>query len=262
MILKQIKIRGKKTENYPLNFDFINNISSLTVENPITIICGENACGKSTLLKAIAHNHDAITVDNLGYVYENIIPLSERISLTYSNKVSHGFYFSSEDFISFIKYLENTEKELKQDVDELSEEFEGKSQYVKGLALHALRKSLYEIENFYGGKLNTKSHGEGYLAFFEARLRKSGLYFLDEPETPLSVNHQFQLAKIIQNKIEDGSQFIIVTHSPILLSIPGAHVLELSDTLETINYKDSLNYSLMEGFMSDPERFWHYYNQQ
>ena len=112
------------------------------------------------------------------------------------------------------------------------------------------------IINSYGGKsLHKQSHGESFMALVEHRFGGDGLYILDEPEAALSPMRLMRLMCYMKELVKKNSQFIISTHSPILMTFPGAEVLEITEEgIESVNYKDTEHFLITKRFMDAPEK--------
>jgi len=112
--------------------------------------------------------------------------------------------------------------------------YKNKSDFARNQALAPARKELHAIMHQYEGELQQKSHGEGFLSFFKSRLHQKGIYFLDEPETPLSPEHQYQLFVLISDLVASGSQVFIATHSPILMALNQAVIYDFNQPLKEV----------------------------
>ncbi len=258
-MIKSIQITPHDSLQYPFNIPAFSTPRVLDFNSPITILVGDNGSGKSTLLKAIAYYNNSINVSkndiNSAY-YNDVKEFSKHMRITYDTKTRSGFFFSGEEFITFINHLKNMKEQLQQDYNEVKEEFKHKSEYVRGLALGPIAGQLHDLETKYQGELNKRSHGEGFLAFFKARMHQQGIYLLDEPETPLSTINQYQLLVMITDLTRSGSQVIIATHSPILMALPHAKIYHFSDDgVSPIQYQDIESVQFMKHFLNDPDNF-------
>ena len=111
------------------------------------------------------------------------------------------------------------------------------------------------ISSYGGVSLHKQSHGESFMALVENRFYGNGLYILDEPEAALSPMRQMRLMYLIKELEKKNSQFIISTHSPILMTYPGAEVLEISDEgIKSVDYKETEHYLITKRFMDAPEK--------
>ena len=237
--LRNIKLASEPSkEDYPFNIPLARKGFDLTIDRPVTIICGENGSGKSTLIEAIAlrcgfsitggsRNHA------LGEQTADVAPLAKLMKFSWSLKVSDGFFMRAESFYDFSNLIDRLAKE-------------------PGLRSGP---SIYES---YGGKsLHAQSHGESFIALFSNRLGRKGIYVLDEPEAALSPQRQLSLIGIIDElEKTKQAQFIIATHSPVLMAYPKATLLHLQDgeILER-NFKTTTNYQILARFFANPEKY-------
>jgi len=117
-------------------------------------------------------------------------------------------------------------------------------------------RSIGELEAAYGPDLDARSHGESFMKLFETRLVPDGLYLLDEPEAPLSPTRQLALLSLIKSMTNEGCQFIIATHSPIIMAIPDAQLLSLDSCPPSeVEFNDLEHVKLLRNFLNGPERF-------
>ncbi len=243
----------KKTQDhgFPYNLGFFNQEITL---GDVNIIIGENGSGKSTFLELLSHELNLFQIGE-----PLILPKPIDVKLKYHLRKPSGFYFSSEDFTSYIHTLEKQKAEAKTALDEIEENYKEKSAYAKMMASSAHRRTLYEIKNLYEHDLLTSSHGEAYLSFFKSRLRPNQLFILDEPETPLSFDNQLALLYMIHEAVKDGAQFIIATHSPIITAYPNAKIFSINQkeiNEESFEHVDAIQ--RLKAFLDQPERFFHH----
>lgn len=258
-MIKKIKFNLLKEDVYPYNVGSLKNTKELIINPKITVFVGENGSGKSTLLKAIAYYNNSINVsknDLDSQYYLDSRKLADTLSISYSVKTRKGFFFSGEDFITYINNLKTMKENLYKDLEEIKTEFKGKNDYSLKLALGPIRGQISALENTYSGELGEKSHGEGFLEFFKARMHQKGIYLLDEPETPLSPINQYQLLVLITDLVREGSQVIIATHSPILMALEDATIYQFNqDSIEEIQYEDIESVSFTKHFLNDKDNF-------
>ncbi len=257
-MIKKISLSKQDNNLYPFSVPSISGIDELDLSNNITIFVGDNGSGKSTLLKALAHNHEAINVSMHSLdddFYDSIKPLSKALKVTYKERSKKGFFFSGEEFITYISKLEQEKKELLQQIKEVEEEYKDKSVFARNQALSAPSKELHALNTMYDGSLGHRSHGEGFLSFFKARMHSNGIYFLDEPETPLSTINQYQLVVMLTDLVKKGSQIIIATHSPILMALKGACIYQFTDIVEQISYDEIESISFLKHFLNNKDVF-------
>ena len=226
--LHRIETLPEKTDpaTYPFNIRAFSHGIDLTLRSKVTFFVGENGSGKSTLLEALAEccgfNPEGGSRDHHREVFAERSPLAQALRLTWRPKVTEGFFMRAESFYNFATYI-----------DQVSD----------------LRA--------YGGKpLHGQSHGESFIALFAHRFEQ-GVYILDEPEAALSPQRQLSFLRIVHDLTAPGhAQFIIATHSPILLSFPGAVLFDLdADAIQEVDYRETKHFLLTRDFLNSPERF-------
>lgn len=117
-------------------------------------------------------------------------------------------------------------------------------------------RTLNDIESMYNNPLLEVSHGESYLDFFKSRLKPNSLYILDEAEVPLSIQNQLTLLLMIKEVVDDGCQFIISTHSPVLMSYPNACLYEIkNDIIEKVSYDEITSVRLLKDFLNYKDNY-------
>lgn len=213
-------------KNYPLNIPLFKEGFEIEFHRNVTIVVGENGTGKSTILKYLADNIGfSLNGGNINNSYNGYGTISkiEGFKLTWNIKTRKGFFFRSDTFDEFYKYIENNR----------------------------------DILQFYNGKFSELSHGQAFLKLFKRF--NSGLFLLDEPESALSPQNQLALMRLIYDlEKDDKSQFIILTHSPILMMYPNAEIYQILDEkIESINYKDTPHYAITKMLLNEPDRVFH-----
>ena len=217
-------------DHYPFILPIFKQTKNLVFDTPVTLFVGENGTGKSTLLEALARASDIhiwSKPEGLRYQpnqYEK--QLHTCLALEWSNGSVPGSFFGSEIFKDFTNIL-----------DEWAAADPGQLKY-------------------FGGKsLVTQSHGQSMMSYFRSRYRIKGLYFLDEPETALSPRSQLELLEIIGENSQAGhAQFIIATHSPILLACEGARIYSFDHVpVRVIEYEETEHYQVYKKFLVERE---------
>ncbi|MFE6168238.1 AAA family ATPase [Viridibacillus arvi] len=225
MFLKKVTLLKDGTENlseYPFNIPSLQALETLEFTQNVTFLVGENGSGKSTLLEGIADKCEFNTAggsrNNLYEVHAAESVLGNHLRLSWSPKVMNGFFLRAETFYQFASHIDSDPLHLKA----------------------------------YGGKsLHQQSHGEAFLSLFKNRFSKKAIYLLDEPEAALSPARQLSLMRIMKD-LEQEAQFIIATHSPILLGYPGATIYDFdSQPIQEVRYEETLHYILTKRFLDN-----------
>ena len=233
-----IEVRLKRDEVpsfevYPFSLPAIRNLDVLSLHRAVTLFVGENGSGKSTLLEATAvaagFNPEGGTKNFRFGTRISHSPLHEYLRLVKGiRRPKDGFFLRAESFFNVATEIERLDSE-------------GGGPRV--------------IDSYGGKSLHEQSHGESFMALMLNRFGGNGLYLLDEPEAALSPQRQLSALARIHDLVKAGSQFIIATHSPILLAYPDAHIYSCStDGIELTAYTDTEHYRVMHDFLANPER--------
>jgi predicted ATPase len=217
---------------YPFSVPTLAQPLELEFRGAVTFFVGENGTGKSTLLDAITRKCGIHIWDkpkrHLAHNNPYETKLANYLSVTWANGSVPGSLFRAETFREFADFL-----------DDVALCDPGRLQY-------------------HGGRiLNTLSHGQAILSYFSGRYHIKGLYLLDEPEAALSPMSQLGLVRILHEVEQAGNaQFIMATHSPILLAYPGAQVFSFdSSRIGEVDYEETAHYKLYKRFFADPGAF-------
>ena len=218
----------READVFPFNVPVIRALNEIDFHAPVTFFVGENGSGKSTLMEAIACEVGSVTV---GSESVNTDPsllharkLAKYFRLVWTKRTHKGFFLRAEDFFGYAKKIAQTRQELEDDLSNVDAEYKGRSQLAKDLAKLPYRNEVGALKRRYGDGLDARSHGEGFLALFQSRFVPGGLYLLDEPEAPLSPLRQLSFLSALKQMVTEDSQFIIATHSPIILAFPEAQI--------------------------------------
>jgi len=183
----------------------------------------------------------------------NARALGKQLKFSWSRKTHRGFFLRAEDFFNFTRRLQTMTRELQEIADGFDKEYSGNA---LGLAKGAVLGQKRALVERYGENLDANSHGESFLKLFRSRFVAGGLYLLDEPETPLSPQRQLALMSMLKEMVAEEAQFIIATHSPILMAFPGARILSFDDLpVREVEYDDVEHVSLTRAFMNNPQSF-------
>ena len=264
MHLKSVKyIEPMNKNKYPFSIKLFKDFDILEFKTPVTVFVGENGTGKSTLIEGIAAAVGSITIGEDSIEYDKSLKpardLSKSLKLTWSIKTKKGFFLRAEDFISYTKRIAQMKLELEEELKEIDNTYDNRSELSKNLAKMPYNASLFELKKNYGEGLETKSHGESFLELFKSRFVPNGLYILDEPETPLSPMKQLAFISMIMEMVKENAQFIIATHSPILMAIPEATIISFDEhPIKETSYNDLEHVNITKDFLNNPEQYLRY----
>ncbi|HET7189418.1 MAG TPA: AAA family ATPase [Gemmatimonadaceae bacterium] len=245
---------------FPFSVPVIRSLERLSFDSNVTFFVGENGSGKSTLLEGIAAAAGLPAVGSADLDADSTLgaqrELAGALRLVWSRKTPRGFFLRAEDFFGFAKRLSAMRSEFLARIAQLEVEYADRSDYAKRLAMGPAYASLAEMERRYGVDLDANSHGQSFLRLFQSRFVPGGLYLLDEPEAPLSPQSQLALLAMMQGMLDEGAQFIIATHSPILLAFPGATIYSFDRApAEAVPYAELDHVVLTREFLNAPERY-------
>ena len=251
---------GADGERFPFTVPAIRSLESLDLSAPVTFLVGENGSGKSTLLEAIAAAAGLPAVGSEDVDRDATLAgqrlLGEALRLVWNRRARRGFFLRAEDFFGYTKRLAVMRSELLARLQEIDVEYADRSDYARGLAAGPVRASLGALESRYGVDLDANSHGQSFLRLFQSRFVPGGLYLLDEPEAPLSPQSQLGLLAMMADMTAHDAQFIVATHSPILMAYPGAAILSFDqERVERVRYEELESVRLVRDFLADPARY-------
>ena len=213
-------------ETYPLNIPAVREMEGIEFHPDVTFFVGENGAGKSTVLEAIAvamgfgpeggtKNIQRTTTDSVSALHTLLRPSRS------AHKPKDGYFLRAESFFNVATYMDEV-----------------------GL-----------LDTYGGRSLHRQSHGEAFMALLVNKLRGNGLYFFDEPEAALSPNRQLAALVAIDELVKKESQFIIATHSPILLAYPRAKILQFDGAgITQVAYEETEHYVVTRDFLNHYER--------
>lgn len=235
-------------------------MGTLSFDQSVTFFVGENGSGKSTVLEAIAAAADLPAVGSHATRTDPTLAaqreLAKALRMSWHRKSVRGFFLRAEDFFGFTRHVARMRGELQSELDDVSREYAGASPLARTLREGPVRSSLAELERRYGTDLDAQSHGQSFLALFRARFVPGGLYLLDEPEAPLSPQSQLGLMAMMKEMVAQEAQFIVATHSPILLAFPGATIYSFDHSpVAPVDYRDLEHVTLTRDFLASPDRF-------
>ena len=253
---------GEDGRAFPFSVDVIRGMTEIAFASPVTFFVGENGSGKSTVLEAIAAATRSVAAGSASVDHDPTLArqrlLGKQFDVRWAHRTSTGWFLRAEDFFGFAKQTAQLREEMRRQSADVDAEYraQGRSDWARTLATGPTRHSAHALEQQYGGDLDARSHGEGFLAFFAGRFRKGGLYLIDEPEAALSPQSQLALLAHLFDMVRDDGQFIIATHSPILLAFPGAAIFAFDGgTIAAAAYDDLAGVRLTRDFLAAPETY-------
>jgi predicted ATPase len=231
MYIKQITFHSDHyptNQYYPFNVPILRTTSQMTFRSPVTFFVGENGSGKSTLLEAITKKAGVHVWETPRRHQAHQNPyetrLADFIEIVWADEPVAGSLFRAETFHHLADFL-----------DDVATCDPGRLKYQGGQIL------------------NTLSHGEGMLTYFQGRYDRPGLYFLDEPEAALSPASEVKFLKVLERlSARNRVQFIVATHSPILLALRGAQIYSFDGPrIQEVRYEDTEHYRVYRQFFAD-----------
>jgi predicted ATPase len=219
-------------EEYPFCLPAIKNINHLELHPKVTFFVGENGTGKSTILESIAaaygFNPEGGSKNFTFSTLDSHSSLHDYIKLVKGvRRPKDGFFLRAESYYNVATYIDQLDSEFSFDPP---------------------------VKDSFGGKsLHEQSHGESFFALFLHRLRGHGMYILDEPEAALSPSRQMSLISRMHELINEDSQFIIATHSPIIMAYPDAAIYEIKESIKRVKYEETEHYQIMRAFINNTD---------
>lgn len=218
---------GVHANTYPHNLAAVRALPDIEL-GQTTILVGDNGSGKSTLVEALAvaaeFNAEGGSRNLMFETHATHSALADDLDLTWHKRPRWGWFLRAETFY--------------------------------GMATH-IERDTWLKPTF--PDLHARSHGESFLEIIDAKMQSDGLFFLDEPESALSFHGQLKLLSVMHQASLDGAQFVLATHSPILMSFPGARIFELDDDgAHRVSFDDAEAVTLWRSFLTSPERFFHH----
>ena len=241
LFIDEIKYDGGLPEDYYATnipaVKFLDSVGSLKLNKSVTFFVGENGTGKSTLLEAVAvacgFNAEGGTRNFNFFTRETHSDLCNHISVMMRARPKDGFFLRAESLYNVATNIEMMDSQP---------------------------SFSPPVINSYGSvSLHNQSHGESFLSIVQNRFGGNGIYILDEPEAALSPMRLLTLMSEIDTLVKNNSQFIIATHSPILMAFPDAEIFEFSESgIEPTDYKETQHYQVTKTFLDNPNRYFKY----
>ena len=250
---------GREPDRFPLTLPLFRALDRLDFRARVTFLVGENGCGKSTLLEGLAAGVGAVAAGGRDLERDPTLAAARTFARAFRfQRARHPrttLFLRAEDVFGFtlrvrrdIEGLSEVEADLRRTLRDGS--------WGQRLATGTAAKERAALTRRYGADPDARSHGETFLHLLQQRLQPRGLYFLDEPETPLSPTRVLALLAILKDRISQDCQFVIATHSPILMALPGAQILLLeAEAITPIEYGLVEHVRITRAFLDDPESF-------
>jgi predicted ATPase len=258
--LSAIRRRQPRDETvFPWTVPLVASLDALEFTTPVTFFVGENGSGKSTVLEGIAAGTRAIAVGSADIAADDSLRAARAFAAGFRferrRRPRTTLFFRAEDVFGFTRRMLHTMHDLASLEEEFQRRFPDGS-YGQQLAVGAARGQRHALEGRYGKDPDARSHGEVFLGLLGSRLVPGGLYLLDEPEAPLSPRGVLQLIALIKDRIAASCQFIIATHSPMLLAFPAATIYVFAnDAITPTPYTEVEHVQLTKSFLDNPHRF-------
>lgn len=255
--LSKIHINPNRSHPFPFDVPAIKFAKNINVSNQITFIIGENGSGKSTLLETLACRLHLPHMDGYGYgkkCFDSAKCILPFLELEWLIERSTGFFFRAEDFGDYLNSIQRNDDTIHKQLVDL----EGN---IPDAVLKQMKDSanqqLHRVRKDFGQELDSFSHGEAYLHVMNQMVNQRGIYLLDEPEASLSPSKQLAFLYFLQEHLQHHhSQFIIATHSPILMAYPSATIYEITDNaMKETPLEQTDHYSITKSFLNNPSAF-------
>jgi len=262
--LRSIELReGLQQRDFPFNLPVVQSWETLELTSTVTFFVGENGSGKSTIMETIACAVGSVTVGSESVKTDPTLvamrKLAKAFRLAWNKRTQRGFFLRAEDFFGYVKQIAQSRAELADDLKRVEVEYADRSKFAQNQARMAYANELNAIEARYGDGLDSHSHGESYLELFQARFVPGGLYLLDEPEAALSPLRQLGFLSLLKEMVGSEAQFIIATHSPILMAFPDAQILSFDQLpIHPVAWQELEHVTLTRDFLNSPDGFLRY----
>ncbi|MDR3715135.1 MAG: AAA family ATPase [Puia sp.] len=255
--IKSFTVDTEKKHPFPFNIPAIKFARQIALNPGVTIFAGDNGTGKSTLLESLAVSLKLPLIG--GHIgshagFDAAKAVSPHLKIEWRNQTSKGFFFRAEDFSDFINGVEKEKNKISAQLADLKGQVD--DSIIEKMS-ESMNYTLFDMRRKYGDDMQAFSHGEAYMKIIETRVADKGIYLMDEPEAALSPLKQLSLIALLMEILKNKkTQFVIATHSPILMGIPDALLYEIQeDRMEQVGYKDTDHYRITRTFLDNPEYY-------
>ena len=251
--------RERPEDQFPWSMRVFRDLDKLDFSSRVTFLVGENGCGKSTLLEGLAVGTRAIAAGSADVEQDETLWAAHEFARGFRfirrRRPTRTLFLRAEDVLGYSLRAARLRKEEKGhmtleqlDAERLEDQTKPRAGSPEYMRERLIRR--------YGNDPVARSHGETFLDLLSDRLAPRGLYFLDEPETPLSPSRVLSLLALVKERAADDCQFVIATHSPILMALPDAQILLFDEGRMTPTpYEELEHVKITKAFLNDPARF-------
>jgi predicted ATPase len=258
--IHSFSVNTTKINPFPFNIPAVQFAKDIELNAQVTIFVGDNGSGKSTLLEALALNAGLPLIG--GHIanhpgFDAARLLQPYLKIDWKRQTYQGFFFRAEDFSDFINSVEKDRLKIAGDLGELKGKVDDA---IINKMSESMNFSLREMRKQYGENMQAFSHGEAYLKILQTRIGNKGIYLLDEPEAALSPIKQLSLMSLILEVVKNNNtQFIIATHSPILMGFPEASIYQIQDdSMQKVLFTETDHYRITKTFLDNPAHYLRY----
>lgn len=259
--LKSIQVRPLPDKRlFPFSLPLLHPLKELRFETLVTLLVGENGTGKSTILEALACAADMVVVGSESTRRDKSLAhareLAKYFKLSWTKRTRRVFFLRAEDFFGFAKRLNQMRSEMESDLNYIDIEYKERSNFARQQAKMSYTHERGDMRQRYGDGLDAQSHGESFLALFQSRFVPDGSIPARRTRSTTLTHPPDGTHRCHQRNGLAERQFIIATHSPILMAFPDATILNFDgDAIQPAHYDELEHVRLMRDFLQNPESF-------
>jgi predicted ATPase len=251
--LESVSVKTDKIQPFPFNIPAFKYAKDIEL-GKLTIIIGENGCGKSSFLESIALNKNLPLIGGpIEYndSFDAARQIQPYLKIKQKKSFQKGFFFRAEDFSEYINGVQREKNKLYDSLKDLKGEV-GDS--IIERMVESMNYLLHAMRRMYGDNLQALSYSQACMTILQSRIHESGIYILDEPELGFTVQTQLWFVSFLMKKIRNENiQFIISTHSPIIASIENAILYQIrEDAMQRITYAETDHYKILKSYLDNP----------